>query len=223
MEVYRDYNLGDRDPRCTLLGTDIVPAYFPEPDKLPRGMQLRVQSITEPWPLSDKNSFDLVHQRLGLYATGKQLSTAVAGLVDLVKPGGYIQLVEADLTGPEAHTDSPMAASICLIKMLLGKSDDAKDAYVADLKHIFAEHGLVDIHERYVDVRLGAMNRKPELAKKSTMSFVDAIEGMVSVAKNIPAIASRFELDEMAPALKKGLEQEGTLFRYGVVWGRKPV
>ncbi|RMZ66221.1 Demethylmenaquinone methyltransferase [Pyrenophora seminiperda CCB06] len=223
MELHRDYNLGDRDPCCTLVGTDIVPAYFPEADALPRGMQLRTQNIIEPWPTSDKNSFHLVHQRLGLYATGEQLPKAVAGLIDLVKPGGYIQLVDADLTGPEAQSGSPMATSISLIKTLLGKSDDAKDAYVGRLKHIYAEQGLVDIHERYLDVRVGRMNPKPELAKKSTMSFVHATEGMIGIAKNIPAIASNFNLDEMVMDLKKGLEQEGVLFRYCVVWGRKPL
>jgi hypothetical protein len=185
-------------------------------------MQFRIQNITEPWPESYKNSFDLVHQRLGLFATGEQLSKAVAGLIDLVKPGGYIQLVDSDLTGPEAHPDSPMASSVRLIKALLGKSDDAVDAYAHKLKHILEQNCLIEVHEQVVEVRQGALNPKPELAQKSTMSFVHAVEGMVGAAKTIPAFASNVELDNLVADVKKGLEEKGALVRYHVVWGQKP-
>jgi hypothetical protein len=200
-----------------------VPAYFPDADLLPPGMQLRVQSITKPWPQSDRNSFDLVHQRLGLYATGDKLPMAVAGLVDLVRPGGWIQLVDADLTGPEAHLDSPMASSIALVKTLFGKTDDVAHAYGSKLKLILEENGLVEVQEQVVDVRQGVLNPKPELAKMSTMSLVHATTGMVAAARNIPALAANFQLDDMASSLKKGLEEKGILFRYYVVWGQKPL
>jgi hypothetical protein len=96
----QDYQLGNQ---TALVGTDIVPTYFPMPETLAKGFEFGVQSITAPWPDADKSSFDLVHQRMALFATGAELEAAVAGLIDLVKPGGWIQMVDADLT-VEART-----------------------------------------------------------------------------------------------------------------------
>jgi hypothetical protein len=133
-EVRQDYQLANR---AALVATDVVPAYFPKPETLGQGIEFRVNSITAPWPDVDKNSFDLVHHRLGLFATGAELEAAVAGLIDLVKPGGWIQMVDDDLTGPEAAPDSPLSPSVRLINTLLGKNLNHSDAYGAKLKHIF--------------------------------------------------------------------------------------
>jgi hypothetical protein len=186
-------------------------------------MSLRVQSIIRPWPETDRNAFDLVHQRMGLFATGNQLYTAITGLVSLVKPGGWLQLVDADLTGPEAEKDSPMATSVRLIKTLLGKSVHGSDAYAANLSRILEGCGLISVEQQVIDARLGALNPKVELVEKSTASFVHATEGMIAAARDVPAIASEFDLDNIVAEMKRGLEQKGSLFRYWVVWGQKPL
>lgn len=215
----QDYQLGNQ---AVLVGTDIVPAYFPKQETLGQGIEFRVQSITASWPDADKNSFDLVHQRMGLFATGAELEAAVAGLIDLVKPGGWIQMVDADLTGPEAAPDSPMAPSVRLIKTLLGKNLDGSDAYGAKLKHIFKQNHLISVKEKTVDARLGVLNPNPALAKKSTTSFTLAAEGMVAAAKSMPTPLSD-DLDDLVPQMRRGLEEKGSLFRYWVVWGQKPL
>jgi SAM-dependent methyltransferase len=217
--VRQEYQLGNQS---ALVGTDIVPTYFPMAETLGQGIEFRVQSITAPWPDADKSSFDLVHQRMGLFAAGAELDTAVAGLIDLVKPGGWIQLVDADLTGPEAAPDSPMAPSVRLIKTLLGKSLDGSDGYGAKLKDIFKQNGLIGVEEKIVDAQLGVLNPNPALAKKSTTSFTLAAEGMVAAAKSMPTPLSD-DLDDIVPNMRKGLEEKGSLFRYWVVWGQKPL
>lgn len=214
------HKLGDREPCCILVGTDIVQANFPSEEALPPGMQLRIQSNTQPWPAADKGNYDLVHQRMGLFAAGDLLRTAVAGLIELVKPGGWIQLVDADLTGPESAPDSPMSASVRLIKGMLNKAPG--DAYVSDLKNIFKDNGLLAIQEKPVDVHIGALNPNIELAKKSTTSFLLATEGMVAAARGMPTEFSPEELDGIIPKMKEELEATGAVFRYWVVWGQKP-
>ncbi|KAG8160905.1 hypothetical protein KVR01_009169 [Diaporthe batatas] len=181
-------------------------------------MQLRIQSNTQPWPAADKGGYDLVHQRLGLFAAGDMLHTAVAGLVELVKPGGWIQLVDSDLTGPESAPENPLSASMRLIKGILNKAPG--DAYAADLKNIFKQHGLVAVQEKAVDVRMGALNPNIELAKKSTTSFCLATEGMVEVARGVPTALSPEDLDGIIPKMKKELEATGAILRYWVVWVR---
>jgi hypothetical protein len=199
-----------------------VSSFFPNKDSLPAGLELRHQDTTAPWPSSDLNTFDLVHQRLGLFGlTSQQLPIAIAGLISVVKPGGWIQLVDADLTGPEAQPDSPMAGFVKLIKALLGKTDDSADAFAHKLKCMLGGTGLVDVHERILDARYGALNPSVEFAQKSTLSSVLASEGMVAVARSVSGMAERFELDAMVGELKKGLDERGAVMRYYVVWGQK--
>lgn len=206
------------------MGTDLVPTHFPEAEKLPDSLSLRIQSITEAWPEADKNSFDLVHQRTGLYTIGAGLRAAVTGLAGLVKPGGWIQIVDADLTGPEADADSPLGPAVHLIKSLLGKRLDNSDAYGATLKHILEENGFVGVQEQIFDARIGAMNPNAELAEKGTMSYVLATEGMAAAVKSKGGEKwSSFDPVAMVSALKQGLEEKGALCRYWVVWGQKPL
>ncbi|KAK8119956.1 uncharacterized protein PG998_004582 [Apiospora kogelbergensis] len=82
----------------TLVGTDVTAAKFPK-HGAPQPISLQIQSITQPWPSEWKHSFDLVHQRLVLGACGSfPHATAVRNLAELVKPGGWIQLIEPDQT-----------------------------------------------------------------------------------------------------------------------------
>jgi hypothetical protein len=53
--------------------------------------------MTEPWPVQWHGTFDLVHSRMALPRVGLYpLDDVVRNLVDLVKPGGWIQLVEME-------------------------------------------------------------------------------------------------------------------------------
>lgn len=59
-------------------------------------------------PTTYHNKFDLVHQRLGLAgAAGGAGDKAIARVIEQVKPGGYVQLVEAEMTIDE--DDGPAA------------------------------------------------------------------------------------------------------------------
>ena len=62
-------------------------------------LDLRHHDVRTPFPESWgwKNSFDLVHQRLLVWGIGaNEWSTVLKNLADVVKPGGTIQLVEAE-------------------------------------------------------------------------------------------------------------------------------
>ncbi|EHK98558.1 hypothetical protein M7I_5648 [Glarea lozoyensis 74030] len=73
-------------------GTDIEP-YYPVPP--PAHMTFFDQSMTKPWPAHMNATFDLVHSRLALPGAGiTPIKTVVTQLIDLVKPGGWIQQTE---------------------------------------------------------------------------------------------------------------------------------
>lgn len=84
----------------TLIATDINPGFFPATP--PSGLTYQVQDITKPWPADFINSFDFIHSRLGLGGCGPfGPENAVKNMIELVKPGGWIQLDEMDLEGEQ--------------------------------------------------------------------------------------------------------------------------
>jgi hypothetical protein len=164
----------------TYIGIDIKQEYFPLKSEWPDNVHLQIQSITKPWPEEWAGSFDLVHQRFALPAAGKAgTREALRGLIGLVKPGGWIQLIEADhsvVTGPG------MGELFELIKEVFGAMDVPYDL-AKDIKVMLQEGGLEQVEEALFDVPLGAKNPDVELGRKSAWAFLKGAEGLVGAAK----------------------------------------
>ncbi|CEN60816.1 hypothetical protein ASPCAL03249 [Aspergillus calidoustus] len=77
-------------------GFDISPAQFPA---APDGIELSVQDVLTPFPPEHRGRYDLIHVRLLVTALGEsEFETAVRNMLDILKPGGYLQWVEIDYT-----------------------------------------------------------------------------------------------------------------------------
>lgn len=60
-------------------------------------MQLEIQDLREPFPTSWNSAFDLVHQRFVISDFEEdEVQQVIQRLANCIKPGGWIQLVEAD-------------------------------------------------------------------------------------------------------------------------------
>jgi gliotoxin biosynthesis N-methyltransferase len=101
------------------------------------------------------------------------------GLVGLLKPGGWIQLVEADhsvFTGPA------MGELFELVKEVFEAMGVAWDLG-RQLKTMLETEGLVNVEERIYDVPLGAKNNDDDMGKKGAAAFVMGAEGLVGAAR----------------------------------------
>src|SRR5690242_3700548 len=79
----------------TWIGTDIEDSYFPQDN--PSDVSYHHQPMTEAWPVQWLGTFDLVHSRMALPGVGiNPLDQVVTNLISLVKPGGWLQLVEME-------------------------------------------------------------------------------------------------------------------------------
>ena len=174
------------------VGTDIDASKFPENPE--SGASYRVQDINKPWPEDWQSSFDVVHQRLALVGGGPNAQNALKSLSALVKPGGWIQLIEAEnvLThgdGPAMHNFVGLMKDIFTV---MGCSLKLSQELSGWLK----EDGFVDVQERVVPVQLGATNPKPELAKRGVYSTGVAAAGLVHFGKSsstpVPASVQGF-------------------------------
>jgi hypothetical protein len=162
------------------VGIDIDASKFPEHP--PTGTSYHTQDINKPWPEEWKNSFDVVHQRLALVGAGPNGQGALKSLSELVKPGGWIQLIEfefaaSDSDGPAVHDFFQVMKDIF---RFVGAS--------LKLSHLIAdwlkEEGFVDVQERLVITQMGATNRNPELAKQGVYSTSIAATGLTAFAKS---------------------------------------
>ena len=107
---------------------------------------------------------------------------AVDALAALVKPGGWIQLLEADHSGPNEHESPAMWDAFRLIKELF-KAMGAGSEYARELGEWLREGGVEGVGERVLDVPLGRKNPKKELAAMGVRSFMSAVAGLVEVAR----------------------------------------
>lgn len=193
-----------------------MPAYFPATSPAP--ITLKIQSITQPWPTELRSSFDLVHQRFALPAAGHaHIRTALHALVGLVKPGGWIQLVEAD---HGVFEGAAMRDLFVLVKALFGALG-VPYAHACELRSWLNEEGLHSVREQMLDVRLGKKNAVPELGKKSVEAFALAARGIVDAARQAGTQFGEEWLEALPGKVRGELEAEGGVNRVYCVWGQR--
>ncbi|KAL8960810.1 MAG: hypothetical protein Q9193_002544 [Seirophora villosa] len=85
---------------------------FPSSDGLPPQVSFAVHDMVKPFPTEHHEKFDLVNVRLVSYAIkGKDLEQVVRNVLQLLRPGGYLQWQEADASDTWVHPETPAATS----------------------------------------------------------------------------------------------------------------
>ena len=170
----------------TYIGTDIVADFFPPPASLPPTLNLQVQSITEQWSDSWRDYFDYVHRRSVLVGAGDpgSLKGCVDRLVELVTPGGWIELIEADLTdwnADDKFENGPVVKKfVDLCKRILDGPATVGHAYSKSLKAWLLEQGLEEVREEVYNVPWGIECVDEAIIQPSIDSLRMAVEGLIS-------------------------------------------
>ena len=108
------------------------------------------------------------------------MEKAVTNLVPLLKPGGWVQLVEPSLelrveNGPAMNEFYEFAKAMISIR---GAATD----YGLKLKGWLEKGGLENVQDREVLMRCGVANPDKELQTKSTMAMVSAVLGLARMS-----------------------------------------
>ncbi|KAI9713117.1 MAG: hypothetical protein M1820_001102 [Bogoriella megaspora] len=205
----------------TWVGTDIEDSYFPE--NPPSDTSYHHQSMTEPWHKDWEGSFDLVHSRMALPGVGmKPLEDAVKGLIALVKPGGWIQLVEMDWdgwnNGPEG-TIFRIAIKDLISTVSSGQGVDLREKLIP----IFKAAGLENIDYEIITTPFCARASDRIRATSEASLFATAM-GVSTTTKMLPPISiSREQLDVMPQKLLEEAKKDGWEFKQFVLWAQKPL
>ncbi|KAL9002006.1 MAG: hypothetical protein Q9188_005046 [Gyalolechia gomerana] len=105
------------------VGFDISPQQFPPAEALPSNLTFTVHDFVNPFPAEYHDRFDLVNVRFVSYAMKRvDLDRVVQHIVQLIRPGGYLQWQETDASDSWAHPETPTATS-CVNYVIAEKID----------------------------------------------------------------------------------------------------
>jgi len=209
----------DMPPETKFVGTDIDGSKFPEASPT---TTYHIQDIRGPWPTEWNETFDIVHQRLTLVAAGPAAKDVVHSLAALVKPGGWIQFMEADnvlddKAGPGFRDFVQLMKDIFSVM-------GASLKLTHEIAPMLREENFVNIHEQVVMMQLGASNPNHELARQGAYSTTVAMQGLIQFGSTLPPSSLSLQpgrLETLEADFKKELTEHGGGYPLRVVWGQK--
>lgn len=168
----------------TYFGTDVVSSLYPNPP--PPNFHFQNQSIVDPWPESWNGTFDLVHQRLVLAGIAKvPMSTVVQNFANLLKPSGWLQLVEFDLSDIEGNGVA-LNQFQNMLRTILSTIGLGGPNPFRNLGQVMEDAGFRNVQSKVVTVPHGAKAPNVDLAAKGIESPCAAIEPLAAVLKGKP-------------------------------------
>ncbi|EHK96671.1 hypothetical protein M7I_7575 [Glarea lozoyensis 74030] len=189
-------------PQAELVGTDIFQKHFEQLKDVPKCISFKVQSVLDDWPAEDHEAYDLVHQRYCLAQFSAEKDAAIVmRLFGNVKPGGYLQIVDANLggfDGGEGH-EAMVKAMDYFIKAFTEHGLEPRPGPSA--AEWMRQAGAVDIHEEVMSFNVGIKATTPEDQTGTTVNLTTIID-------NFAAIGSRYNLSP-GPKLAGWMEVVG--------------
>ncbi|KAJ5375407.1 hypothetical protein N7517_007413 [Penicillium concentricum] len=199
------------------IGIDCLSKLFST--NLPSQITLKEKRIDATWPEEWQGSFDYVHQRLVL--PGSEHMTheeTVTNLCQLVRPGGWIELIEQDHDTPNS---GGMAKAEQVVREIFTNAGCGYD-YPHKLREFLEKAGMEDIKVEIFDVPIGVLNPDPEMAAKSTWQVRSALEGFMPTARGIKCSLPKEELEDMPAFTERELKRVGGYQRLFIAYGRCP-
>jgi SAM-dependent methyltransferase len=175
-----------------LIGTDI--AEYPDIIGLPKNIKLYKQSILEDWPKEWEGTFDFVHQRacMSNAPTYEEGVKVLERLIKLVKPGGWIQIVDGAMPiGTIEETDMPsmrIFKTIGNFLKVVGMNPTAgKDAF--DM--LTRAGGLKAVDRKEVAAKLGRGAPSKELEATGYEEITGLLVSYLESCKLLPWVVLR--------------------------------
>lgn len=144
-----------------LFGVDLGKEQF----RKDSSMQLQEHDIREPFPATWgwENSFDLVHQRLLVWGIGAdEWTQVIRNLADVVRPGGVLQLVEAEWVLSSYSDEQPQQKKLAKVQEWSTESSGMDVHIWKKLPGMLKSIGFENLEMETYDLGYGATSKKPE-------------------------------------------------------------
>lgn len=209
-----------------LVGTDI--ATYPPLD-LPDNITLTRQDILQPWPEKWEAHFDLVHQRTALAVTGgmERAVEAVRRFIGLIKPGGWIQLVDGTLTtGEIAEGDKAIVRLFKVLGQCVARRgmDIKLGVSTAEILRRAGEGLLQNLGERQGVSILGKGAASVELEEMGYEELKGIHSGCMAILRGMPEEERPMALEQvegLLPDVLREAQAGECQMTWYAAWGQK--
>lgn len=214
-----------------LHGVDIHEAFFPTASEAPVPLDLRKHDTNFEFPAAWKweDSFDIVHQRLLIWGIKTEnWPTAIQNLLRLVKPGGWIELVEVVWVDDNVPIDATKHPELAKQRILECWTCDYHgfDIYVANkLEGLLKDAGCENVKKYQYDLGIGAKANQEEWKIPSTEMWNEIFRSFEHKMplEGIPGVArTPQELHDFLDKLNIEIKEHGYMPKVNFVIGRKP-
>ncbi|KAF2656936.1 methyltransferase GliN [Lophiostoma macrostomum CBS 122681] len=213
----------DEYPNAMFVGADIQPRHFEQIKNLPPSITFKVQNLLDNWPAEDQGMYDLVHQRycLAQFTEEKDLNI-VSKLLGLVKPGGFVQFVEADMTSFKGGNEHPGMSEFMRFCERAFPEAKMNPRPGPRIKEWLKESGAVDVTEDILSFEMGVSALSEEMRTETTDNMLAIIANFATVCLQMPNYwytASDFET--LKNLVAEELDTVGNTWRFWVVTAKK--
>ncbi|KAH7304188.1 hypothetical protein B0I35DRAFT_445660 [Stachybotrys elegans] len=204
----------------SLDGFDIMPAFFPP--SLPPHMTLALHNLAEEWPAELHGQYDLVHQRLALLGVARSvlIQDTVGFLASLVRPGGFIQLGELDVSEPISAGQAMLDA--WMVVRAVFRAVCGSDDFAQHLGDWLKKEGFEDVRQERHEIRLGPHCNDPVMGRKGVEVTVEAWQALLGAAQYFKADLPELVTDRLIERLRDELTNDGATYAMIYAYGRKP-
>ena len=215
--------LADPDS-ATFIGSDIT--RFEDEVGLPNHVEWHKQDVNAEWPTAWQGTFDFVHQRFVITYTGgfDGALKATTRLARLVRPGGWIQLVDACLPATAiSESDPPSQKFFKVLVHFLAKlgSDNTPASRLQDLLRETSELENVQGREAFAGVGIRAANESLRQAGKLWMRGMRETIGigLAKMGENAPI--NQTEWNALLDEVENEAETTGFDLPFSAAWGQR--
>jgi ubiquinone/menaquinone biosynthesis C-methylase UbiE len=208
------YEVSAEFPQALVVGLDLVPSKRP----WPAGYGFVQGNLLEGLPFSD-GSFDFVHQRLLLPGVPvRAWMAAMAELVRVTRPGGWVELVEGSFAiEPAGPATGRLFEMVWQIGAAAGL-DTAGDVF-RSLEDYLRRAGLADVERRSLKLPMGEWGgRVGSLLATDCRTLFSGLSGIFQARMGV----SEQECLELVKTMQQEWEEHRTETSFAVVLGRRP-
>ncbi|KAK1674035.1 methyltransferase [Colletotrichum godetiae] len=208
-------------PSAHMVGADVSTIFLPTSAQ--GNIHYVTHDVCDP-PAGDlKGQFDLTHVRNVLHSAHRSgVEQAVANLANTLVPGGWLQVMELDITPSQPNQPQSLKDLIHIIGSMFEKQGMDRN-YASKIPEAMKMAGLQNVRVERVECGIGKVHGDEAAIKSSIEPFMHTIP---LVTKNTQML-----VPDMDPAIYTNLEErytkemteQGGIFPANVFFAQKPV
>ncbi|KAG0948369.1 hypothetical protein G6F57_003157 [Rhizopus arrhizus] len=207
----------DSEPNMTILDVGCGSFDVANKEMIPNQLTFQLGNVAQRLPYKD-SMFDFVYARLlALALSEDEWPLAIQEILRVTKPGGWIQLVDADVKLPDKSTGAfyESVKAIHTICKLRGQNP----CIGMELERMLKETGQVEIID--TDYRVCMMNSDTTMAKKFVWNWLEAAKSAGPTAAALMGLTNEEDQKKYMEELKVSLMTKDCPYALNAVTARK--